>query len=135
VGIGVMGDVVGFYEAKVGGHGEAGFSVQGVSDRANPQVSDLDYSADGGDGGSGLGYELGVNGVHEPGADLADSRAQDAEDRRGDDQADDRVGVAPAEGHTTGSYENGKAGEAVSAGVDSIGHQGGRAMARPTRMR
>ena len=68
-----------------------------------------------------------VDGVHQPGADLARGRAQHAEDRDGDDQADDRVGPGPAERDAAGAEQHGQAGEAVGAGVQPVGDQRGRA--------
>jgi hypothetical protein len=66
-----------------------------------------------------------VDRVHQPGADLLHSRTQDAEDRDGDDQADDRVGPAPAERDAAGADQHREAGEPIGARVQPIGDEGG----------
>lgn len=73
-----------------------------------------------GDGRGGLVDEAGVNGVEEAGADLADRGAQHAQDGEHDDQADDRVGELPAQGHAGGAEEHGETREPVGAGVEPV---------------
>ena len=86
-----------------------------------------DDALDGADRGGGLVDQVGVDGVHQSGADLADRGAQHAEDRDRDQQPDDRVGPVPAERDAAGAEQHGEAGEAVGAGVQSVGDQGGGA--------
>ena len=53
----------------------------------------------------------------------------------GDEEANHWIGPGQAERDAACSEEDGEAGEAVGAGVQPVGDEGGRADRRPTRMR
>src|SRR5207344_782186 len=78
-----------------------------------------------------LCHEPGIDGIHEAGTDLTDRSAEHAEDGDGDEQADDRVGPLPAESDSADAEEDGEAGEAVGAGVQVVGDEGGGSDAAP----
>lgn len=118
-------DLMRIDEAEVGVDGDRGFGAQGVPDPADAQFFDAADALDVGEGLACSADQVGVDGVHETGADLADGGAEHAEDRDSDQQADDGVGLFPAEADSGGAEEDGEAGESVGAGVQPVGDQRG----------
>ena len=94
VAFGVVGEFVGPDQGQRRVDGGVDFGTQGVPDPADAKLPHVLDSNDADDRRAGSLDEGGVNGVHQPCPDLADGRAQDAEDREGDQQPDDRVGLA-----------------------------------------
>src|SRR5829696_8800986 len=125
--LGVVRQLVGLGDGQARVGGDVGFGAQPVADPAQPQLADPLDAVDGAEGVGGAVDQRRVDGVHEPGADLGECRAQHAENGHGDDQADHRVGPAPANGNSAGAQQHGQAGEAVGAGVQAVGYQRGGA--------
>ena len=98
VPFGVVGEVVGGGEAEVGVDDDVGFGAQGVTDPADAQFPDVPDAGGGAQGAFGLVDQGRVDGVHQPGEDLAGRAAEHTEDCDGDDQPDDRVGEGEPEG-------------------------------------
>ncbi len=71
VGFGVVGEVVGLGDGQVVGHGDVDFGAQGVSDPADAEFLDVVDASGAGDGRGCLIDAVGVDGVHEAGADLS----------------------------------------------------------------
>jgi hypothetical protein len=61
--------------------------------------------------------------IHQSSADLTQRRAQHTQDRGGDQQANHRVGPAPAKCSTAGAEQYSQAGKPVGASVQAIGDQ------------
>ena len=81
----------------------------------------------GGQRGFGGVDELGVDAVHEAAEHVADGGAQHGQDGDRDEQPDDGVGEREAKRDTASTEQHGQRGEAVGAGVQAVGDQGGRA--------
>src|SRR6185312_1234633 len=64
-----------------------------------------------------------VGSVHQPPVDLPGRLPQHGQDGHRDQQANDRVGPVPADGHTAHSQQHRQRREAVGAGVQPVGDQ------------
>src|ERR1700761_1449762 len=98
-----------------------------VADPAHADLAGAQYAGDGGQGRFGLVDEGGVDGIHEPAVDLAGGRSHHGQDGDRDEQADDGVGLPPAQGDAARAGQAGQGGEAVGAGVRPVGDEGARA--------
>lgn len=75
----------------------------------------------------GLVDQLRRHRVHQPCAGAHRRLAEDGEDGHSDQEAGDRVGPVPSEGHTDSADQDGEGGEPVGPGVQAVGHQRRRA--------
>jgi len=65
--------------------------------------------------------------VHQPSSDAFNRSPEQDDDRGRDNDADDGVGQREAEHDTHGAEDDGKGGEPVQAGVNTVGDEGGGA--------
>ena len=125
--VGLLGNVVGVGQAKVGIGDDLRLGPQLVADPADADALHGLDARHRSQHPSHVVDQLGVNAVQEPAVDVTRRALQDEKDSNGDEQPDDGIGQRPSGQHPEGSGDDGKRGEPVGAGVEAIGDEGGGA--------
>ena len=121
-----LGDAVGRHHPEVPVHGDAGLGVHAV---AEPPYAQLSYMLDAFHPSRhrlGLGHQLGAHGVHEALTNAPCRLDQHHDDHCGDTQTDGGVGPFEARGQANRPQQHCQGGEAVAAGMQALGYEGGR---------
>lgn len=127
---GVLGghrELVGLYDGQVRADHDVGLGAQGVPDPPHAQLPEVQHPLHPAQRVLGGVDEGGVDGVHQPSADLAGGVPQDQHDGEGDQQSDGRVGGPPAQRGAARAEEDREGGEPVGTGVQPVGDQRGGA--------
>ena len=90
-------------DAQVAVDDDVGLGAQPVADPAQPDLPDAAHARRRRAGRLGRVDQRRVDGVHQPPVHLAGGILEHDQDRDGDEQADDRVGPAPAERDAAGA--------------------------------
>ena len=121
--LGVDGDLVRLNSASGRIDDDLALGAQLMTNPPQPDLPDIQDSGGSPQGLLGLVHEFGVNGIHQAPVDLACCLAQHRKNGHRNQQPDYRVGPLPADRDAADAEEDGQRREAVSAGVQSVGHQ------------
>ena len=118
-------DVVGGRYGEVTIHGDPHVSLQTVAEPANSHFAYIHHAVDVRGDVFGASHEIWIDRVQEALSDAPSRLEEHPKDDNADYKSDDRVSRSPADGNSGGADENRERGQAVGAGMKTVGDERG----------